>query len=124
MLSSTSGGFFMQYKIYAAEYKVALIKEYQSGNISMRAFCKEKDISLSTFESWLRKIRMYGQPGLKMLPEANGFLTPIDVTDETKEIVKEKSYKPSNTFTLETKGMKLTFSINSLKEVLEVINND
>lgn len=114
----------MQYKIYAAEYKVALIKEYQSGNISMRAFCKEKDISLSTFESWIRKIRMYGQPGLKMLPEANGFLTPIDVTDETKQIVNEESYKSSNIFTLETKGMKLTFSINSLKDVLEVINND
>ena len=113
----------MQYKIYAAEYKVALIKEYQSRNVSMRTFCKEKDISLSTFESWLRKIRMYGQPGLKMLPKANDFLTPIDVTDETKQIVNEESYKSSNTFTLETKGMKLTFSINNLKDVLEVINN-
>ena len=114
----------MQYKVYSTECKIALIEEYRSQNISMRTFCKEKDISLSTFESWLRKIRMYGQPGLKMLPKANSFLTPIDVTNETKEIVKEESYKSSNTFTLETKGMKLTFSINSLKEVLEVINND
>ena len=114
----------MQYKIYSAECKIALIEEYQSRNVSMRTFCKEKDISLSTFESWLRKTRMYGQPGLKMFPKANGFLTPIDVTNETKEIVKEESYKTSNTFTLETKGMKMTFSINNLKEVLEVINHD
>lgn len=124
MLSSTQGGFFMEYKIYSAECKIALIEEYRSRNASMRTFCKEKDISLSTFESWLRKIRMYGQPSLKMFPKANGFLTPIDVTDETKEIVKEESYKAPNTFTLETKGMKLTFSINNLKEVFEVINHD
>lgn len=114
----------MQYRIYAAEYKMALIKEYQSRNISMRAFCKEKDISLSTFESWLMKIRMYGQPGLKMIPKTNNSLTPIDVTDEAKMIIKEKETKSSNTFTLETKGIKLTFSINNLREVLEVINND
>lgn len=114
----------MRYKVYSTECKISLIEEYQSQNVSMRTFCKEKDISLSTFASWLRKIRMYGQPGLKMFPKANGFLTPIDVTDETKEIIKEESYKSSNTFTLETKGMKLTFSINNLKEVLEVINND
>ena len=35
-----------------------------------------------------------------------------------------ESTKSSNVFTLETKGMKLTFSIYNLKEVLEVINND
>ena len=114
----------MQYRIYAAEYKWALIEEYQSRNVSMRAFCKEKELSLSTFESWLRKIRMYGQSGLKLIPKTNNPLMPIDVTDEAKMIIKEKETKSSNTFTLETKGMKLTFSINNLKEVLEVINND
>ena len=114
----------MEYKIYAAEYKWALIEEYQSRNVSLRAFCKEKDISLSTFESWLRKIRMYGQSGLKLIPKTNNPLTPIDVTDEAKMIIKEKETKPSDSFTLETKGMKLTFSINNLREVLEVINND
>ena len=114
----------MQYRIYAAEYKWALIEEYQSRNVSMRAFCKEKELSLSTFESWLRKIRMYGQSGLKLIPKTNNPLTPIDVTDEAKMIIKEKETKPSDSFTLETKGMKLTFSINNLREVLEVINND
>ena len=114
----------MQYKIYSAECKIALIEEYRSQNVSMRTFCKEKDISLSTFESWLRKIRMYGQPGLNMFPKTNDFLTPIDVTTETKTIIKEESIKASNTFVLETKGMKLTFSLSDLKTVLEVINND
>ena len=53
MLSSTLGGSFMRYKIYTAECKISLIEEYQSRNVSMRTFCKEKDISLSTFASWL-----------------------------------------------------------------------
>lgn len=123
MISSKAGGFFMQYKIYAAEYKMSLIEEYQSRNISMRAFCKEKELCLSTFVSWLKKIKMYGQPQLKMVPKANENLLPIDVTTETKTILKEESIKTSNTFILETKGLKLTFSINNLKEVFEVINN-
>ncbi len=124
MISSQAGGFFMEYKIYAAEYKISLIEEYQSRNISMRAFCKEKELCLSTFVSWLKKMRMYGQSKLKMVPKTNENLLPIDVTTETKTILKEESIKTSNTFILETKGLKLTFSINNLKEVLEVINHD
>ena len=114
----------MNYKIYAAEYKISLIEEYQSRNISMRAFCKEKELCLSTFVSWLKKMRMYGQSKLKMVPKTNENLLPIDVTTEAKTILKEESIKTSNTFILETKGLKLTFSINNLKEVLEVINHD
>ena len=124
MISSQAGGFFMNYKIYAAEYKISLIEEYQSRNISMRAFCKEKELCLSTFVSWLKKMRMYGQSKLKMVPKTNENLLPIDVTTEAKTILKEESIKTSNTFILETKGLKLTFSINNLKEVLEVINHD
>ena len=124
MISSKAGGFFMNYKIYAAEYKISLIEEYQSRNISMRAFCKEKELCLSTFVSWLKKMRMYGQSKLKMVPKTNENLLPIDVTTEAKTILKEESIKTSNTFILETKGLKLTFSINNLKEVLEVINHD
>lgn len=125
MLSSKTGGFFMQYKVYSAEYKISLIEEYQSRDISMRAFCKEKDLCLSTLESWLRKIRLYGQPGIKMLPKANNnTVVPLDVTNETRAIINEESRNISNTFTLKTKGMTLTFSINNLKDVLEVINND
>ena len=115
----------MNYKIYTAEYKMALIEEYQSRNVTIRSFCKEKDISLSTFESWLVKIRKYGNLHLRKSESiGNNLLTPIDITNETKEIIKEELDKTSNTFTLETRGMKLTFSINNLKEVLEVINHD
>ena len=115
----------MQYKVYSAEYKISLIEEYQSRDISMRAFCKEKDLCLSTLESWLRKIRLYGQSGIKMLPKANNNTeVPLDVTNETRAIINEESRNISNTFTLKTKGMTLTFSINNLKDVLEVINND
>lgn len=114
----------MGYKIYDAEYKWALIEEYQSRNVSMRAYCKEKELSLSTFAGWLKKIRMYGQSELKMLPHSNNKLSPIDVTNEVKSISKEADESSNYTFTLETKGLKLTFSINNLKEVLEVIDND
>ena len=125
MLSSTPGGFFMQYRTYSAEYKMSMINEYLSKDITIRDFVKEKDIGLSTFESWLTKLRKAGQLGYKKdkVISKKGML-PIDVTNETKAIIKEETDKSSNVFTLETKGMKLTFSIYNLKEVLEVINND
>ena len=113
----------MEYKIYAAEYKWTLIEEYQSRNVSIRAYCKEKELPSSTFASWLRKIRMHGQPELKTLPHSDNKLSPIDVTNEVKTITKEADESSNHTFTLETKGMKLTFSINDLKEVFEAINN-
>ena len=125
MLSSTLGGFFMQYRTYSAEYKMSMINEYLSRDITIRNFVKEKGIGLSTFESWLTKLRKSGQLGYKKDKSvlAKGML-PIDVTNEAKTIIKEESAKSSNIFTLETKGMKLTFSIYNLKEVLEAINND
>ena len=115
----------MQYKIYSAEYKMSMINEYLSRNVTIRNFVKEKDIGLSTFESWLTKLRKSGQIGYKKDKSvlAKGML-PIDVTSEAKTIIKEESIKSSNTFTLEAKGIKLTFSIYNLKEVLEVINDD
>ena len=125
MLSSTLGGFFMQYRTYSAEYKISMVNEYLSRNITIRNFAKEKDIGLSTFESWLTKLRKMGQIGYKrnkVISEKE--MLPIDVTNEAKAIIKEESDKSSNVFTLETRGMKLTFSIYNLKEVLEVINDD
>jgi len=115
---------FMEYKIYAAEYKWALIEEYQSRNVSIRAYCKEKELSLSTFESWLAKLRKSGQLGYKKdkaIIKSNSL--PIDVTDEAKAIIKEGIAHLTKTFSLETKGMRLTFSLSDLKTVLEVINN-
>ena len=124
MLSSATGGFFMEYKIYAAEYKWALIEEYQSRNVSLRAYCKEKELSLSTFESWLAKLRKSGQLGYKkdkVIIKSNSL--PIDVTNEAKTIIKEETVHLTKTFSLEAKGMKLTFSLSDLKTVLEAINN-
>ena len=116
----------MNYKTYSAEYKMAMIDEYMSRRVTIRAFVKEKDIGLSTFESWLTKLRKAGQLGYKkdkvIVPNE---MLPIDITNEAKEIIKEeRNITSSSTFTLETKGMKLTFSINNLKEVFRVINND
>ena len=125
MLSSKQGGFFMHYKTYSAEFKMAAIEEYFSRNISIRDFVKEKDIGLSTFESWLTKLRKAGRIGYKRkILHASKEMLPIEVTKEAKEIIEEKRTANDNSFTLETRGMKLTFSINNLKEVLEVINHD
>ena len=126
MLSSAAGGFFMKYKTYSAEYKMAMINEYLSRKVTMRAFVKEKDIRLSTFDSWLLKLRRDGQLGCKKDKViAPNKMLPIDITNEAKEIIKEeRNITSSSTFTLETKGMKLTFSINNLKEVFRVINDD
>ena len=115
----------MQYRTYSAEYKISMVNEYLSRNITIRNFVKEKDIGLSTFESWLTKLRKMGQIGYKrnkVISEKE--MLPIDVTNEAKAIIKEESDKSSNVFTLGTRGMKLTFSIYNLKEVLEVINDD
>ena len=42
-----------------------MINEYLSRNITIRNFVKEKDIGLSTFKSWLTKLRKAGQLGYK-----------------------------------------------------------
>lgn len=45
-------------------------------------------------------------------------MVPIDITSEAKTIVKKETVKSSNIFTLETKGMKLTFQLIILKKLL------
>ena len=86
----------MDYKIYTAEYKMALINEYQSRNITIRAYCKEKDISLSTFESWLVKLRKAGQLAYQRREVITTDNFPIDITTEAKAIIKEEVNKKSN----------------------------
>ena len=57
-----------------------MINEYLSGDITIRNFDKEKGIGLSTFESWLTKLKKSGQLGYKKDKSvlAKGML-PIDV---------------------------------------------
>jgi len=115
----------MTYKVYSAEYKIAAITEFQSRQITIRDFAKEKDINFSTFSSWILKARKYGQPSQKQISKNEiTSLMPIEVTTEAKEIIKEEANKKvSKTFIMEVKGIKLTFSISNIKEVLEAINN-
>lgn len=115
----------MLYKVYSAEYKIAIIDEFMSRNLSVRAFAAEKGIGLSTFESWLIKARRAGKIGyLKERKFLQNPVVPLDVTKEVKTIIREKQDNQNSVFTLETKGMKLTFSILDLKTVLGVINHD
>ena len=109
----------MAHKVYTAEYKMDAINEYLTSNMTIRNYAKEKDICLSTFVSWLTIYRKAGNPIIKK----SDSLMPIDVTDEAKEIVKRETPHPTERIKLEVEGMKLTFPINCLKEVLEVIRN-
>ena len=54
----------MKYKIYSAEYKLLLIEEFQSRKISMRVYCREKDVPLNTFISWIKKVKILGKEEL------------------------------------------------------------
>lgn len=47
----------MLYKVYSAEYKIAMIEEFMSRNLSVRAFAAEKEIGLSTFKSFRHTIQ-------------------------------------------------------------------
>lgn len=99
-----------------------MIEEFKSRNITVRAFTQEKNICKSTFESWLQKLRKYGRPATRMpIPVEENSLTPIDVTTEAKEIISEEASLKSGSFTLDARGMKLTFSIKNLNEVLEAL---
>ena len=82
----------MEYNIYSAEYKLALTEEYRSRNISISAFAREKGVSLSTFENWLKKVRQYGTPMLR-IPAVliDKPPKPIDITSEAKEIIREEA---------------------------------
>ena len=107
----------MGYNVYSAEYKMATVEEYISHNIKVRDFVKEKGLAISTFFTWLSKYRKAGYQVVKKENKKE----LIEVTNEVKEIIKEEK---TSIFTLETKGMKFTFSINDLKQVLEAINHD
>ena len=113
----------MKYNTYSAEYKLSLIEEFQSRKISMRAYCKEKDVPLNTFISWIKKVKTLGKENIESFlrkPENNS-LTPIDVSAEVKNIINDENYSLNNVFTMEIKGIKFTFAISNLKEVIEVI---
>ena len=116
----------MQYKTYSTEYKIAMINEYFSRDVTLRSFADEKDIGLSTFESWLTKYRKLCQIGYKH-KNAKAIVktscTPMEVTNEVKTIINEETIHQTSTFILETNGMKMTFSLSDLKTVLGVINN-
>ena len=113
------GGFFMSHKVYTAEFKIEAVNEYIGGNATLRQFVKDKGICLSTFVGWLTKYRKAGNPIVK----GSDPLMPIDVTREAKAIIKREAPHPTERIKLELKGMKLTFPIGCLKEVLEAIRN-
>ena len=98
----------MNYLIYSAEFKINAIKEYQTKNESIRKFCNERNIKLSTFYSWLRKFRDLS-PNNQL----------IDVTKPVKELVVQPHRK--RTFTLNIKGKILTFDFDDLKDVMEIL---
>ena len=77
-------------KTYTAEYKIALVNDFMLSDLSLRNFCKDKDVPLSTFHCWVQRVKQNGKYNL----------SPIDVTKEAKAIIKEESFSSCHTFTL------------------------
>ena len=111
----------MRYNVYSVEFKLAMIEEFNSRSVTIREFANEKNISPSTFSSWLYRLRKEESSMHNVVPVDNGF-SPIEVTNEVKAIINDD--KKSGSFSLKVKNMVLTFSISNLKEVFEAIKND
>lgn len=110
----------MKYTTYAAEYKMAMVEEYLSRDIGIRTFANEKGIGYTTFLGWLRKVKAHGKLYVTNKDQlVNNQMSPIEVTNEVRTIVKEETR--SHTFSLTINDITLTFNISNLKEVLEVI---
>ena len=107
----------MGYTVYSAEYKMATVEEYVARDVTVRDFAKEKNIPIATFSSWITKFRKAGYPCARRDTRPK----PMEITHQVKQIINEEK---EAFFTLETKGMKFTFSISNLKQVLEAISND
>ena len=103
----------MNYKSYSAEYKLTIVDEYLSRDISIRKYADEKNIPVRTFYSWLQKVRSN-----RNQPIRKDNLAPIDITNETKAMIKDS---PSSHFTMKIKGITFSFSIDDLNKVLEAI---
>ena len=113
----------MGYLVYTAEFKMAMVKEFLTSSYSAYGFAKEKNIKYTTFRSWLALYRKSNDQLLDIKDDNRNMLKPIDVTREAKAIIKKETSHPTERIKLELEGMKLTFPISCLKEVLEVIRN-
>ena len=113
----------MGYQIYTAEFKMAMINEFINGNYKAMAFAKDNDIKYSTFRSWLCRFNKNNhKPVVRNVD--NNLMKPIDVTSEAKAIATRESSHQDSIIKMEYKGMKFSFSLSCLKEVVEVIYND
>ena len=113
----------MGYQIYTAEFKMAMINEFINGNYNVQTFAKDNNIKYSTFRSWLYRFNKNSQQPVIRTVEDN-LMKPIDITSEVKTTIKRESIRHNTTIKMEYKGMKLSFPITCLKEVLEAIRND
>ena len=109
-------------KRYTDEFKINLMREFSSREIEIVKFAAEKNIPLGTFREWLDNYRKFGTPTMKRTA-LNKSVKPIDVTRETKEIIKEVKLSDDQKFSLEINGITLTFALKNLKLVLETIQN-
>lgn len=107
---------------YTDNFKINIMKEFSTRKIEIAKFAVEKNIPLGTFRSWLENYRKFGTPIIKR-PVQNATVKPIDITQETKEIIKESKTSNDQNFNLEINGYTLTFSLKNLKMVLEARQN-
>jgi transposase-like protein len=99
-----------EHKVYAAEFKMQMVKDFLESNKTQREFCREHDICFNTFYSWLIKYK-------SSLPSNN----LIEVTEPVKEIINDRPAPINNpsTFTVEINKIKFVFKLDDLKSVIE-----
>jgi hypothetical protein len=64
---------------------LALITEYQESNLSQKAFCRQRQVPLSTFQLWLKKYRQQN-PKLSIQSDPAKSFIPISIQTVTEHM--------------------------------------
>jgi transposase-like protein len=101
---------------YSVEMKLALVKEYQEGDLSQVMFAKSKGINPCTFHSWISKVK---EPD----PQSAAGSQLVEIT---QPIVSAFNAKPATKafVVIRINGTEIEVAKDSLKEFLEAISHD
>ena len=91
---------------YTIEEKRAIVEEWMSSGITMKEFCRRKEINPSTFDGWLN--RFYPDREKKTQKKSTG-------------MVKIQVAVPDCGFLMEYRGARIRFSQASLRDVLQAL---
>ena len=91
---------------YTIEEKRVIVEEWMSSGITMKEFCRRKEINPSTFDGWLN--RFY--PGREKKTQSN-----------CTGLVKIQSAVQDREFVMEYCGARIRFSQSALQDVIKTL---